>query len=61
VLSVAYRRSDLVEALHDDLWLHPSEKHRVFLPAAFILYGLWISGVHLWLVPHLERRRRRSV
>jgi hypothetical protein len=61
VLSVAYRRSDLIEALHDGSWFHPRAKLWVFLPAAFILCGLWISGVHLWLVPHLVRRRRRKV
>lgn len=61
VLSVAYRRSDVIEALHDGSWFHPGAKLWVFLPVAAILCGLWISGVHLWLVPHLVRRRRRKV
>jgi hypothetical protein len=61
VLSVAYRRSDLIESLHDGSWFHPRAKLWVFLPLAVLLCGLWISGVHLWLVPHLVRRRRRKV
>jgi len=59
VLSVAYRRSDLIESLHDGSWFHPIAKLWVFLPTAFVLCGLWVTGVHLWLVPHLVRRRRR--
>ena len=31
-----------------------------YVPAAVILLGLWISGVYLWLLPHLVRRRRRA-
>ena len=61
VLSVAYRRSDLIESLHDGSWFHPRVKLWVFLPVAGVLLALWVSGVHLWLVPHLVRRRRRKV
>ena len=25
-----------------------------------ILFGLWVSGVYLWLLPHLVKRRRRA-
>lgn len=60
VLSVAYRRSDVIEALHDGSWFHEWAKLGIFLPTAFVLCLLWISGVHLWLVPHLVRRRRRK-
>ena len=58
VLHVAVRRSDVIEALHDGSWFHPSAKLWVFLPAALALCVLWVTGVHLWLVPHLVRRRR---
>jgi uncharacterized iron-regulated membrane protein len=61
VLSVAVRRSDLIESLHDGSWFHPRAKLGVFFPAAIVLFALWVTGVHLWLVPHLVRRRRRKV
>ncbi|MEZ6017689.1 MAG: PepSY domain-containing protein [Planctomycetota bacterium] len=61
VLAVAYRRSDVIEALHDGSWFHDRAKLWLFLPSALILLGLWVTGVHLWLVPHLVRRRRRKV
>lgn len=59
VLQVAYRRSDLIESLHDGSWFHDRVKLWVFLPVAVLLLGLWGTGVYLWLLPHLVRRRRR--
>lgn len=60
VLSVEYRRSDLIESIHDGSFFGDPTKLWVFLPSAVILFGLWISGVYLWLLPHLVRRRRRA-
>lgn len=60
VLSVTYRRSDLIEQIHDGSFFGDPAKLWVFLPVAGILLGLWMSGVYLWLLPHLVRRRRRG-
>lgn len=60
VLQASYRRSDLIESIHDGSFFSEGAKLWVFLPAAVILLGLWISGVYLWLLPHLVRRRRRA-
>jgi uncharacterized iron-regulated membrane protein len=60
ILQVAYRRSDLIESLHDGSFFHDKVKLWVFLPAGLILIGLWVTGVYLWLLPHLVRRRRRA-
>lgn len=59
VVQVAYRRSDLIEQIHDGSWFHDSVKLWIFLPSAVVLFGLWITGVYLWLLPHLVRRRKR--
>ena len=58
VLQTSYRRSDLIEAIHDGSWFGSIAKLWVFLPAAIVLFGLWVTGVYLWLLPHLVRRRR---
>ncbi|NRA96629.1 MAG: PepSY domain-containing protein [Planctomycetes bacterium] len=58
VLQVAYRRSDLIESLHDGSWFDEKAKFGLFLPAAVILFGLWCTGIYLWLLPHLARRNR---
>ena len=59
VLQVAYRRSDLIESLHDGSWFHDTAKLAIFLPSGVVLFGLWGTGVYLWLLPHLVRRRRK--
>lgn len=61
VLQVAYRRSDLIESIHDGSFFGgDAGKLWVFLPSGVVLLGLWISGVYLWLLPHLARRRRQA-
>ena len=59
ILSSSYRRSDLIESIHDGSWFHDRAKLWVWLPAAVILVGLWFTGVYLWWLPYGMRRRRR--
>ncbi|HVK10025.1 MAG TPA: PepSY domain-containing protein [Gemmataceae bacterium] len=59
VLQVAYRRSDLIESLHDGSWFHDSAKLWVFLPTAVIVLGLWGTGIYLFFLPHTVRWSRR--
>ena len=60
VVQTAYRRSDLIESIHDGSWFHDAAKLWIFLPSGVVLLGLWISGVYLWLLPHMARRRKRD-
>ena len=60
VVQVMRRRSDLIEQLHDGSWFHDKVKLWIFLPTAFILLTMWLTGVYLWLLPHLLRRERRK-
>ena len=59
VLQVAYRRSDLIESLHDGSFFHDKVKLFIFLPAAIILFLLWLTGIYLFAQPYLVRRKRR--
>lgn len=56
VLQTAYRRSDMVEQLHDGSFFHDKVKLFVFLPSGVIVLGLWITGIYLWLLPYMARR-----
>jgi hypothetical protein len=58
VLQVAYRRSDLIEQLHDGSFYGDPAKLAIFLPAGIVLFGLWLTGLYLWLLPWLTRRKR---
>lgn len=59
LLHVAYRRSDLIESLHDGSWFHEAAKLWVFLPVGLVTMGLWFTGVYLFPLPHLIRWQRR--
>jgi len=59
VVQVAYRRSDLIESIHDGSFFAGTVKLWIFLPSAGILLGLWGTGVYLWWLPHGVRRRKR--
>jgi uncharacterized iron-regulated membrane protein len=59
VLQVAYRRSDLIEQLHDGSFFSDAAKTVVFLPVAAIVLGLWVTGVYLFLLPIRARRTAR--
>ena len=63
ILQVAYRRSDLIESIHDGSFFDDRVKRWVFLPTALILGTLWITGIHLFFLPHYakwKKRRKRT-
>jgi len=60
VLQVAYRRSDLIESLHDGSFFHDKVKLFVFLPSAVVLLCLLITGIYLFILPNQARRKRRT-
>lgn len=45
VLQVAYRRTDTIEAIHDGSWFFEGAKLWLFLPAALLLFVLWVTGL----------------
>lgn len=63
VLSVAYRRSDLIEQIHDGSFFADPAKLYVFFPAGIVLAILLLSGLYLFVLPYWKRaenRRRRA-
>ena len=59
ILHVAYRRSDLIESLHDGTFFHDSAKYFMSLPSALILFILLISGVVLFFQPYYVKYKRK--
>lgn len=57
VLQVAVRRSDFFESLHDGSWFGGGVKRWIFLPAGLLLVVLWATGIYLFLLPQLRRKR----
>jgi len=60
VLQVAYRRSDLIEELHDGSFFHDKVKMGIFLPSAFILLILWVTGMYLFVSRQLMKSKRKT-
>lgn len=60
VLASNYRRSDLIESLHDGSFFADWAKIWVFLPNGLILLGLWVTGFYLWLLPFNAKRKKRK-
>jgi uncharacterized iron-regulated membrane protein len=59
VVQVEYRRSDLIESLHDGSWFGDAAKLYVFLPVAIIVLVLWLTGVYLFVLPYWVKWRRK--
>jgi hypothetical protein len=59
VLQTAYRRSDLIESIHDGSWFGDGVKFWVFLPSGAVLLLLWVTGIYLFVLPFLARGRRK--
>jgi len=60
VLQIAYRRSDIIEAIHNGSFFHEAAKLWLFLPAAFVLLLLWLTGIYLFFLPIYVRRRQKA-
>ena len=59
VVQVEYRRSDLIESLHDGSWFGDAAKLYIFLPVAIVVLVLWLTGVYLFVLPYWVKWRRK--
>ncbi|MCV6622165.1 MAG: PepSY domain-containing protein [Cellvibrionaceae bacterium] len=59
VLHIDFRRSDVIEAIHDGSFFHDSAKLGLFLPASIILFALWVTGMYLFIITLQARARKR--
>ena len=58
VLQVAYRRSDLIETIHDGSFFSDGVKYWIFLPTGVLLLVMWGTGIYLFLIPRMAKRRK---
>jgi len=59
VLSIARRRSDVIESIHDGSFFADWVKLWVFLPAGVGLFVLWISGLYLFILTEYKKRKKQ--
>lgn len=60
VLQVAFRRSDIIEQLHDGSFFAGWVKRFVFLPSGVVLLAMWGTGIYLFVLPHWKRYRKKQ-
>ena len=60
VLNVAYRRSDLIEQIHDGSFFSDAVKLYIFLPTGIFLIFMWGTGLYLFLLPRFQKKKSRS-
>jgi hypothetical protein len=57
ILQIEFRRSDIIEAMHDGSWFADAAKYWIFLPTGVFVLALWVSGMYLYFIPLLNKRR----
>ena len=61
VLQTAYRRSDLIETIHDGSFFAGDwTKLGLFLPSGIVVLLLWLSGLWMWWVPFAAKRAKKA-
>lgn len=60
ILQTKYRRTDLIESLHDGTYFHENVKLWVYLPAAILLLILWITGTSIFAIVEINKFRRKK-
>lgn len=60
VLNVAYRRSDLIESIHDGSFFSDGVKLYIFLPTGILLILMWGTGIYLFLLPRFRKKRKSN-
>lgn len=60
VLHVAYRRSDVIESIHDGSYFSDSVKRYIFLPTGILLIIMWGSGIYLFLLPRFRKKKSKK-
>ncbi|MEM6475435.1 MAG: PepSY-associated TM helix domain-containing protein [Pseudomonadota bacterium] len=60
VLNVAYRRSDVIESIHDGSYFSDPVKLYIFLPTGVLLIVMWGTGIYLFLLPRLRKKKKKA-
>lgn len=60
ILRVAYRRSDLIESIHDGSYFSDAIKLWVFLPTGILLLVMWGTGIYMFVLPKLTKWKKRK-
>lgn len=60
VLQTAYRRTDTIESIHDGSWFFEGAKLYLFLPAALLLFIVWLTGIVMLFTTLKSKYRKKQ-
>ena len=60
IYAANYRRSDIIESIHDGSFFSDIVKYGWFLPSGVLLLILSLTGIYMFFIPILSRRRRNK-
>ena len=55
-----YRRSDIIESIHDGSFFSEVVKYGWFLPSGILLLILSLTGIYMFFIPILAKRKRNK-
>ncbi|GAA6138040.1 hypothetical protein NBRC116583_17870 [Arenicella sp. 4NH20-0111] len=58
ILHVAKRRSDFIESIHDGTFFEKNANLWLMLPVAIIALVMSITGIIMFVIPYLKKKRR---
>jgi len=60
VLSTNFRRSDVIESIHDGSYFAGWTKLYLFLPIGFLLILMWGTGIYLFFMTEIQKFKKRA-
>jgi hypothetical protein len=60
IYATNYRRSDIIESIHDGSFFSEVVKYGWFLPSGILLLTLSLTGIYMFFIPILKRRKRNK-
>lgn len=59
ILQTSYRRSDIIERIHDGSWFSSNAKYLIFFTSGIVLLILWFTGIYMLFSPYLNKWRKK--
>ena len=60
IYAINYRRSDIIESIHDGSFFSEIVKYGWFLPSGILLLTLSLTGIYMFFIPILAKRKRNK-
>ena len=58
IYATSYRRSDIIESIHDGSFFSEVVKYGWFLPSGILLLALSLTGIYMFFIPILRKRKK---